>query len=77
MKLRGDVFLRNMLWKAQILKLHQNASKKLSLLEGLRFTLPRKTLATLFKSIVRSTVEHTDVVWDGCITGKSDLFENI
>ena len=32
-----------MLWKAQILKLHQNASKKLSLLEGLRFTLPRKT----------------------------------
>ena len=47
------------------------------MLKPLRLRLTRKTLNILYKSLVRSCLEYTDVVWDGCSETDSDLLEQL
>ena len=62
-----DVTLtQNLSWRPQVLKIHQEASKKLNILKPLKLKLQRKTLEILYKSLVRSCLEYADIVWDGC-----------
>ena len=56
----------NLSWRAHIFKIYQKASKKLNLLKPLKYNLSRYTLEVLFKSLVRSSVQYANVVWDGC-----------
>ena len=53
-------------WRAHIFKIYQKASKKLNLLKPVKYNLSRYTLEVLFKSLVRSSVQYANVVWDGC-----------
>ena len=71
----GVLLSSNMSWKAHIENIHQNASKTLNLLKGLK--LSRLTLEILYKSLVRSKMEYANVVWDGCTLGESDLLESV
>ena len=66
-----SVFLAGDLsWRSHILKVHQKASKKLNMLRGLKFRLNRHTLEILYKSMIRSTMEYANIVWDGCLIGE-------
>ena len=67
----------NLSWPAHILKIHQKASKKLNLLKPLKYKLNRYTLEVLFESLVRSSLEYADVVWDGCSESDSNLLESL
>ena len=60
-----------------VTKIHQKASKKLNLLKPLKYNLNRYTLEVLFKSLVRSSLEYADVVWDGCSESDSNLLESL
>ena len=55
--------------------MHKKATRKLNLLEPLKYNLSRYTLGVLFKSLVRSSLEYADVVWDGCSESDSNLLE--
>ena len=46
--------------------MHQKLPIKLNLLKPLKSSLSPYTLEGLFKSLVRSSLEYADVVWDGC-----------
>ena len=67
----------NLSWRAHIPKIHQKASKKLNLLKPLKYNLSRYTLEVLFKTLVRSSLEYADVVWNGCSESDSNLLENL
>ena len=64
-------------WRAHILKIHQKASKKLNLLKPLKNNLSRYTLEVLFKSLMCSSLEYADVVWDGFSESDSNLLESL
>ena len=67
----------NLSWRAHILKIHQKASKRLNLLKPLKYNLSRYTLEVLFRSLVHSSLEYADVVWDGCSESDSNLLESL
>ena len=71
----GLTLSSNLSWRAHILKIHQKASKKLNLLKPSKYKLNRYTLKVLFKSLVRSSLEYADVVWNGC--SDSNLLESL
>ena len=53
----------------------KNSSK--SFLKPLKYNLSSYTLEVLFKSLVRSSLEYADVVWDGCSESDSNLLESL
>ena len=73
----GLTLSSNLSWRAHILKIHQKASTKLNLRKPLKYKLNRYTLEVLFKSLVRSSLEYADVVWDGCSESDSNLLESL
>ena len=73
----GLTLSSNLSWRAHILKIHQKASKKLNLLKPLKYKLNHYTLEVLFKSLVRSSLEYANVVWDGCSESDSNLLESL
>ena len=73
----GLILSSNLSWRAHILKIHQKASKKLNLLKPLKYNLGRFTLEVLLKSLVRSSLEYADVIWDGCSASDSNLLESV
>ena len=73
----GLTLSSNFSWRAHILKIHKKASKKLSLLKPLKYSLSRCTLEVLFKSSERSSLEYSDVVWDGCSESDSNLLDSL
>ena len=50
---------------------------KFNLLKPLKYKLNHNTLEVLFKSLVRSSLEYGDVVWDGCSQPDSNLLESL
>ena len=73
----GVTLTNKLSWRPRILKIHQKASKKLNLLEPMKFMLGKKPLEVLYKSVVRSCMEYADVVWDGCCDADRDLLESL
>lgn len=73
----GLTLSSNLSWRAYILKIQQKASKKLNLLKPLKYNLSRCTHEVLFKSLVCSSLEYADVVWDGCSEFDSNLLESL
>ena len=67
----------NLSWRAHIFKIYQKASKKLNLLKPLKYNMSRYTLEVLFKSLVRSSLEYANVVWDGCSESDNNLLESL
>ena len=67
----------NLSWRAHIFKIYQKASKKLNLLKPVKYNLSRYTLEVLFKSLVRSSLEYANVVWDGCSESDNNLLESL
>ena len=55
----------------------QKASKKLNLLKLLKYNLSSYTLEVLLKSLVRSSLQYADAVWDGCSDSESNLLESL
>ena len=64
-------------WRAHIFKIYHKASKKLNLLKPVKYNLSRYTLEVLFKSLVRSSLEYANVVWDGCSESDNNLLESL
>ena len=64
-------------WPAHILKIRQKVSKILNLLKPLKYNLSPFTLAVLVNSLVRSSLEYADVVWDGCSVSDSNLLKRL
>ena len=73
----GLTLTSNLSWRAHVLKLHQKASKKLNLLKPLKYQLSRYSLDVLYKSLVRSSLEYADVVWDGCSDSDKNSLEDL
>ena len=73
----GVTLSSNLTWTAHIINIHENASKRLNLLKGLKFKLNRKTLSNLYKCLIRPLLEYADVLWDGCSDNESHLIEHV
>ena len=74
----GLTLSSNLSWRAHILKIHQKASgKKLNFIKPLKFSLSCYILEVLFESLVRSSWEYADVVWDGCSESNTKWLESL
>ena len=52
-------------WNNHIEYLCERASKKLSMLKSLKFTLDRKSLETIYVSFIRPSLEYANTLWAG------------
>ena len=52
-------------WNNHIEYLCERASKKLSMLKSLKFSLDRKSLETIYVSFVRPSLEYANTLWAG------------
>jgi hypothetical protein len=60
----ATTFSSNMSWKPHVDRICFRAGQRNNMLRKLKFRLPRKTLETLFQSLVRPILEYGDVVFD-------------
>ena len=67
----------NLSWNKHIDNLLTSASKKIGQLKRLKFKVTCDTLLTLYNTMVRSSLEYADVVWDGCPDYLSEKLETI
>ena len=73
----GVTLSSNLSWREHILNIYEKASKRLNVLKGIKYQVGRDTLRALYKSLVRSLMEYTDVVWNGCSDTESDLLDSV
>ena len=52
-------------WHNHIEYLCERASKKLSMLKSLKFTLDRKSLETIYVSLITPSLEYANTLWAG------------
>ena len=67
----------NLSWNKHIDNLVTSASKRIGQLKRLQFKVTCDTLLTLYNTMVRSSLEYADVVWDGCPDYLSEKLESI
>jgi len=68
------VFLsHNLRWNCHINELVTSTSKKLSLMQGLKYKLDRRSLEIVYTSFIRPCLEYADVLWAG--TYDTDLMK--
>lgn len=51
-------------WSEHIDSIVSKASKRLSILRKLKFTLDRSSLEKMYLSFIRPILEYADIVWD-------------
>lgn len=73
----GITFSSDMSWKPHVDRICFRAGQRTNMLKKLKFRLPRKTLETLYKSLVRPILEYGDVVFDDSSIGLSQKIESI
>ena len=67
----------NLSWNKHIDNLLTSASKKIGQLKWLQFKVTCDTLLSLYNTMVCSSLEYADVVWDGCPDYLSEKLESI
>jgi hypothetical protein len=61
----GLNFSYNLKWNSHICDVHTKAAKRLNLMLPLKYTLDRKTLETIYTTLVRPVMEYSIIVWGG------------
>ena len=64
-------------WHDHIENLVNSATKVLSMMRKIKFTVKRKTLEQLYVSFLRPILEYSSVVWDGCTENEKETIEKI
>ena len=73
----GLMIQDNLKWNDHVHKISIATSKRVNILNHLKYKLDRKTLETLYISYIRPLLEYGDVVWDNCNSALSDCLELI
>ena len=53
-------------WQAHFEYIQAKAWSRVHLLRSLKFVLDKKSLQTMYFSLIRPVLEYADVVWDNC-----------
>lgn len=73
----GVIINSRLSWSDHIDSCLDLASKRLNMLEPLKYKLPRSALQTIYFSYVRSLLEYADVIWGNCSVHYVNRLENI
>ena len=71
----GVTFSKNMSWKAHINNLCKKASQRLGMMQVLKYSLSRDTLAHIYTAVVLSLFDYGDVIYNNCTSGSSHSLE--
>ena len=73
----GVTLNENGKWETHISNIAISASRHLSVLPKLKFTLKKEILSKLYIVFIRPLLEYASEVWDGCTIANSDKLEKI
>ena len=73
----GITFSSDCKWHDHIKELKTKAWHRINITRKLKFTLDRKSLETIYFSLIRPFLEYADVVWDNCNQYEFDELEKI
>ena len=73
----GLTLQSNLAWHEHINGIITNASKKLDIMQALKYKLDRKTLEVMYFSFIRPLLEYGDVIWDNSGNVLSDQIEKV
>ena len=64
-------------WQKHIDFIKEKAWSRINLLRMLKFTINRKSFATIYFAYIRSLLEYADVLWDNCTQQQCNEIEKI
>lgn len=73
----GVILTSNMSWSTHITQMVAKVFKKVSIINNLKFKLPRQILDNIYKTFIRPSLEYADVVWHSCSDSDSRLIERL
>ena len=73
----GVTLSSNGLWDAHVDDIIKSASKIISIMRRLKFTLTRKTLNQIYLSYIAPVLEYASIVWDGCSESCSNSLQKL
>ena len=73
----GLHFSSDMKWNTHVNNICKRASQRNCILQKFKYRLPRKSLETIYKTMIRPILEYADVVFDGCGTVLTQRLESI
>ncbi len=72
----GLTINKHFTWGEHIDSTIVKASKRLSLMNGAKLLLPRRSLCSLYKTMVLPIIEYCDVIYDNCTISNALALEN-
>jgi hypothetical protein len=73
----GLIITKTFTWNEHIDCTIVKASRRLYLINCVRFKLPRRSLCSLYKTMVLPIIEYCDIIYDNCTIKKSLALENV
>ena len=70
-------FLRILSWSAHIETVVSKASQRVGIMKRLKYKLSRRTLVTLYTTLVRPVLENGSILYDNCTAQDSDMLEAV
>ena len=73
----GVTLRSDLRWTDHVNEIVAKTSKLINIMKGLKFTLDRLTLETIYISFIRPILEYGSPIWDGCTAVDEAKLENI
>lgn len=73
----GLYFTSNFTWSEHISRTIVKASKRLHLMNNVKFLLPRRSLCSLYKTMILPILEYCNVIYDNCTLKDSLALDNL
>ena len=73
----GLVLNKNLNWNDHIESTNVKAKKRINCINNIKLLLPRRSLCSLYKSMVLPIIEYCDVIYDNCTLRNSLHLENV
>ena len=73
----GVILSNDCSWQKHIDYIKEKAWTRINIMRRLKYDLDRKSLETIYKSLIRPLLEYADVIWDNCTQQNKNELELI
>lgn len=73
----GLILNNKLTWEDHITRITHKAAKRLSILNRLKYTLPRNTLERIYLTMIRSVLEYADIIYDNTTIEQQQILEQL
>ena len=73
----GVILQNNCKWDVHIWSVINKTSMLISCLRSYKYKISTKALETMYKPLILTHFDYTDIIWDNCAETQSNMLENL